>query len=51
MVNNLNQGYNISKEEIINILNELDIDANIRSEALSIEQFIELSDILEKKLK
>ena len=51
LVNNLNQGYNISKEEIVTILNELNIDMNIRSEALSIEQFIELSDILEKKLK
>ena len=51
LVNNLNQGYNISKEEIVTILNELNIDMNIRSEALSIEQFIELSDVLEKKLK
>ena len=50
LVNNLNQGYNLSKEEIINVLNELNIDQNIRSEALSIEQFIELSDILDKKL-
>ena len=50
LVNNLNQGYNISKEEIVSILCELNIDQNIRSEALSIEQFIILSDVLEKKL-
>lgn len=50
LVNNLNQGYNISKEEIVSILSELNIDQNIRSEALSIEQFITLSDVLEKKL-
>ena len=46
LVNNLNQGYNISKEEIVSILTELNIDQNIRSEALSIEQFIILSDVL-----
>ena len=50
LVNNLNQGYNISKEEIIILLESLNIDANIRSEALSIEQFITISDELEKKL-
>lgn len=51
LVNNLNQAYNLSKEEIASILEELNISNTIRSEALSIEQFIELSDILEKRLK
>jgi 16S rRNA (adenine1518-N6/adenine1519-N6)-dimethyltransferase len=50
LVNNLNQGYNISKDEIMFLLESLNIDINIRSEALSIEQFITLSDELEKKI-
>lgn len=51
LVNNINQGYSISKEDITSTLNELGIDQNVRSEALSIEQFILLSDTFEKKLK
>jgi 16S rRNA (adenine1518-N6/adenine1519-N6)-dimethyltransferase len=51
LVNNLNQGYNLSKEEITLILEELNLSPTIRSEALSIEQFTILSDILEKRLK
>lgn len=51
LVNNLNQGYNISKEEAIKILEEMNLSSTIRSEALSIEQFTLLSDILEKRLK
>ena len=51
LVNNLNQGYNISKEDITSILEELNLSPTIRSEALSIEQFTVLSDILEKRLK
>ena len=50
LVNNLNQGYNLSKEEITNLLIGLNFDPNVRSEALSIEQFVILSDELEKKL-
>ena len=50
LVNNLNQGYNLSKEEIINLLLSLNLDPNVRSEALSIEQFVILSDELEKNL-
>ena len=50
LVNNLNQGYNLSKEEITNLLISLNFDPNVRSEALSIEQFVILSDELEKKL-
>lgn len=51
LVNNINQGYPISKEEITSVLDELGIDVNVRSEALSIEQFVTLSDTFEKKLK
>ena len=50
LVNNLNQGYNLSKDDIINLLLSLGFDPNVRSEALSIEQFVLLSDELEKKL-
>jgi 16S rRNA (adenine1518-N6/adenine1519-N6)-dimethyltransferase len=51
LVNNLNQGYNISKEEAVKILEEMNLSSTIRSEVLSIEQFTLLSDILEKRLK
>ena len=51
LVNNLNQGYNINKEEAVKILEEMNLSSTIRSEALSIEQFTLLSDILEKRLK
>ena len=51
LVNNINQGYNISKDEIISILESLNLSNTVRSEELSIEQFIILSDVLEKKLK
>ena len=51
LVNNLNQGFNISKDEAALILQELNLSSTIRSEALSIEQFTILSDILEKRLK
>jgi 16S rRNA (adenine1518-N6/adenine1519-N6)-dimethyltransferase len=50
LVNNLNQGYNLTKEEIVELLTSLNFDPNVRSEALSIEQFVLLSDELEKKL-
>ena len=48
LVNNLNQGYNLSKEEITKVLEDLGLDPMVRSEVLSIEQFTILSDILEK---
>ena len=51
LVNNLNQGYNLSKEEITLLLEDLNLSPTIRSEALSIEQFTILSDELEKRLK
>ena len=51
LVNNINQGYSLNKEEIITILEGLNLSNKVRSEELSIEQFIALSDILEKRLK
>ena len=51
LVNNINQGYSLNKEEIITILEGLNLSNTVRSEELSIEQFIALSDILEKRLK
>ena len=51
LVNHRTQGYNISKEEAVKILEEMNLSSTIRSEALSIEQFTLLSDILEKRLK
>ena len=51
LVNNLNQAYHLPKEELATILEDLNISSTIRSEALSIEQFITLADILETKIK
>ena len=51
LVNNLNQGYNISKEDATSLIEELGLSSTVRSEALSIEQFTVLSDELEKRLK
>ena len=51
LVNNINQGYNLGKDEIISLLEELNLSTTVRSEELSIEQFIILSDVLEKRLK
>ena len=48
LVNNLNQGYKLSKEDIVSVLEKMGLDPMVRSEALSIEQFTMLSDILEK---
>ncbi|MGM9971139.1 MAG: 16S rRNA (adenine(1518)-N(6)/adenine(1519)-N(6))-dimethyltransferase RsmA [Anaeroplasmataceae bacterium] len=47
LVNNLSQmGY--SKDDIYNALDILGLDKAIRSEALSVKEFVELSDILDK---
>ena len=51
LVNNINQGYSLNKDEIISLLEELNFSTTVRSEELSIEQFILLSDTLEKRLK
>lgn len=39
-----NSGLNISKEQMENILKELDIDTRVRGEALTIEQFAKIAD-------
>lgn len=44
-----NSGLFASKEQIENMLEELNIDKKIRGEALTIEQFAEISNIVSKK--
>jgi 16S rRNA (adenine1518-N6/adenine1519-N6)-dimethyltransferase len=51
LVNNLNQAYHLPKEELAMILSDLNISETIRSEALSIEQFIALADVIETKIR
>ena len=49
LVNNLASGFSIPKEEGKEILIGLNLNPNIRGEALSVENFIALSDILHSK--
>ena len=51
LVNNINQAYKIEKEEIVEVLNECGFNPMVRSEEISIEGFILLSEKLEKRLK
>ncbi len=44
-----NSGLFENKEQIENMLEELNIDKKIRGEALTIEQFAEISNIVSKK--
>jgi 16S rRNA (adenine1518-N6/adenine1519-N6)-dimethyltransferase len=46
LLNNILDSYNISKEEVVNILNNNNVDINIRTEQLSIEKIIIVSDVL-----
>ena len=48
LVNNLSNEFKLSKEEIKNILEGLNIDSQIRAELLSIDDFINLTNTLEK---
>lgn len=52
LVNGLNNAPNVqvSKENIVKSLEELGVSANIRGEALTLEQFAELSNIMRKYL-
>ncbi|MCI8326157.1 MAG: 16S rRNA (adenine(1518)-N(6)/adenine(1519)-N(6))-dimethyltransferase, partial [Lachnospiraceae bacterium] len=52
LVNGLNNASDIpiSKENITNALEELGVDTNIRGEALTLEQFARLSNIMRKYL-
>ncbi len=45
LVNNLHNKYNLSKDAIINLLIDLNLDSRIRAENLSVNDFIRLSDI------
>ena len=44
LVNNLKQAYSYTKDQIEEVLNKLNLSLTIRSEALSVEQIINLSD-------
>ena len=46
LVNNLHTKYGIDKNNIINLLIDIDLNPQIRAENLSVEDFINLSDIL-----
>ncbi len=48
LVNNLKQT-NYSKEDVVEVLNELGIPLEIRSEALAVEDFVHISDMLSAK--
>ncbi|MFI3328935.1 MAG: 16S rRNA (adenine(1518)-N(6)/adenine(1519)-N(6))-dimethyltransferase RsmA [bacterium] len=50
-VNNINFAYNLSKPEIEEVLLENNINPQIRSEALSIEEFVNLSNKFETLIK
>ncbi len=47
LVNNINFAYGVSKEEVSNLLVENNINPQIRSEALSIDEFVNLANIFE----
>ena len=49
LINNLNNAYHLPKDELVKILESIGLDSNIRSEALSINDFINLSNIMCKK--
>ena len=48
LVNNLNQGYSLPKDQIIELLINLSFDPNVRSEALDISDFVLLAKELKK---
>ena len=48
LVNNLSSSLNISKDDLRKILNDLEIKEDIRGEALTIDDFIRLTNELEK---
>lgn len=47
LINNLNQAYKVDKGQLAQLLTSLQINENIRSEALELDDFIKLSDALE----
>lgn len=51
LVNNLSSKYNISKEEIGNILVSIGLNCMVRPENISIENYVKLSNIFHEKLK
>jgi len=51
LVNNLLKGYSFSREIIEGLLKDLNLNAMVRPECLSVEQFVKLSNNLNKILK
>lgn len=49
LVNNLHQAYNTPKDQLIDILENLDFDARVRAENLNVNDFIVLSDTLKEQ--
>ena len=49
LTNNLHKAYQIDKDDIHNMLNQLNIDPKIRSEALDSDQFKHLYTILKEE--
>lgn len=44
LINNLSVDFHMSKEELVNILNELNIDKNVRAENLELDEFLAISE-------
>ena len=48
LINNLSKSNILDKDKCSKLLNDMNLDTRIRGEALSVEQFIELSNLIEK---
>jgi 16S rRNA (adenine1518-N6/adenine1519-N6)-dimethyltransferase len=42
----VNGGINVTKEDVVNALEQMELSATIRGEALTLEQFAQLADLL-----
>ena len=51
LLNSLTYNMNISKNDMVDILNKLNINLNIRAENLTIEQFTNISNLIDYNLK
>lgn len=51
LVNNLLKKYNLTREDVELLLNELGLDTRIRPENISVEKFVELENKLKKLIK
>ena len=51
LANNLKNGFGFSRDQISKILLSASLDENVRGESLSVQKFVELSNIISKNLK